>query len=142
MPDRSFRAIFIFSLMLAGMCRAEQRDSHAQSPRQAIIEMFSGSEAQFKQHLTVEMQAKLQEMKSSSAVPLLANARASDPDQFQAFDLGPILFSFNNPEQHERYEVQIESEEARGDEDIMGLSLHLIRNGLEQEIPVAVRFVL
>jgi len=145
MPDRSFRAsfIFIFLLTLAGIGRGEERKHTAQSPRQAIVEMFSGGETQFKQHLTVEMQARLQEMKkTSSAVPLFSNPRPSDPDHFQAFDLGPILFSFNNPEQHERYEVQIESEEARGEEDIMGLSLHLIRNGLEQEIPMAMRFVL
>jgi len=143
MPDRCFRAVFIFLLMLAGIGRGEERNHTVQSPRQAIVEMFSGSETQFKQHLTVEMQGRLREMmKSSSAVPLFSNPRASDPDHFQAFDLGPILFSFNNPEQHERYEVQIESEEARGEEDVMSLSLHLIRNGMEQDIPMAVRFVL
>ena len=142
MPERSSRAIFIFLLMFAGMCRGGERNNAAQSPRQAIVEMFSGSETQFKQHLTVEMQTKLQELtKSSSAAPLFSNPQASDPDHFQAFDLGPILFSFNNPEQHERYEVQIENEEARGDDDSMSLSLHLIRNGMEQEIPMAVRFV-
>jgi hypothetical protein len=89
------------------------------------------------------MQAKLQQMmKESSTVPLLTSARGSDPDHFQVFDLGPILFSFNNPEQHERYEVQIESEEPRGDEDTLGLSLHLVRNGVEQEIPITMRFLL
>jgi hypothetical protein len=123
---------------------AGQQQNHAQSPRQAIIEMFSGGEAQFKKHLTVEMQKKLEEMtgSSSSAAPLQAFTQPSDPDRFQAFDLGPILFSFNNPEQHERYEVQIDSEEPRGDEDFMGLSLHLVRNGVEQETPIAMRLVL
>jgi hypothetical protein len=142
MSDRSFRAIFLF-LMLAGLCWGEQRNANTQSPRQAIVEMFSGGELQFKQHLTLEMQAKLQEMmNSSSPIPLLTGATTSDPDHFQAFDLGPILFSFNNPEQHERYEVQIDTEEPRGDEDIMGLSLHLVRNGIEQEVPIAMRFLL
>ena len=142
MPDRNFRAICIFLLLLAGIGYGEERNNAAQSPRQAVVEMFSGSEAQFKQHLTLEMQARLQELtKSSGAVPFFSNPQPSDPDHFQAFDLGPILFSFNHPEQHERYEVQIENEEARGDDDIMSLSLHLIRNGMEQEIPMAVRFV-
>ena len=135
MFDRSLRLIFML-LIVAGVCAAEQ------SPRQAIVEMFSGGEAQFKKHLTLEMQTKLQEMsKDSSAVPLFASSRPADPDRFQAFDLGPILFSFNNPEQHERYEVQIDSEDPRGDEDILGLSLHLIRNGVEEQIPVAMRFI-
>jgi hypothetical protein len=145
MFDRGLGTIFIL-LLLAGFCRAEERTSTAQSPRQAIIEMFSGGEAQFRKHLTVEMQAKLQEMmkEPSSAVPLQAftTSKTADPDHFQAFDLGPILFSFNNPEQHERYEVQLDSDEPRGDEEIMGLSLHLVRNGIEQEIPIAMRFLL
>jgi len=145
MFERGFRIIFIL-LLLAGICRGEERTNAVQSPRQAIIEMFSGGEAQFRKHLTVEMQAKLQEMMkdASSAVPLqaLATSKTSDPDHFQAFDLGPILFSFNNPEQHERYEVQLDSDEPRGDEELMGLSLHLMRNGIEQEIPVAMRFLL
>jgi len=146
MLHRGFRAVFIVLTILACVCGAEQRNSAAQSPRQAIIEMFSGGETQFRKHLTVEMQRKLEEAmnESSSSVPLqaLTTSKSSVPDHFQAFDLGPILFSFNNPEQHERYEVQIDSEEPRGDEDIMGLSLHLIRNGIEEQIPMAVRFVL
>jgi hypothetical protein len=125
---------------LAAVCAGQQKNQ-PQSPRQAIIEMFSGGEAQFRKHLTVEMQKKLDE---PSAVPLqaFANSNTSDPDRFQAFDLGQVLFSFNNPEQHERYEVQIDSEEPRGDEDVMSLSLHLVRNGAEQETPIAMRFVL
>lgn len=145
MSERGFRIVFIL-LLLASVCRGEERTKAAQSPRQAVIEMFSGGEAQFRKHLTVEMQAKLQEMMKdpSSAVPLQAftNSQAADPDHFQAFDLGPILFSFNNPEQHERYEVQLDTDEPRGDDEIMGLSLHLVRNGIEQEIPVAMHFVL
>jgi hypothetical protein len=146
MLHRGFQAAFISLAIFAGVCGAEQRNSPVQSPRQAIIEMFSGGETQFRKHLTVEMQRKLEEImkESSSAVPLqaLTTSKSSDPDHFQAFDLGPILFSFNNPEQHERYEVQIDSEDPRGGEDTMGLSLHLIRNGIEEEIPMAVRFIL
>ena len=142
---RVWRIVGLF-MVVAGICGAQQKNPAAQSPRQAIIEMFSGGEAQFRKHLTLEMQGKLQEMmgESSSGIPLqaLTTAKPSDPDHFQAFDLGPILFSFNNPEQHERYEVQIDSEDPRGEEDIMGLSLHLLRNGIEEEVPMAVRFIL
>jgi hypothetical protein len=118
-----------------------------QTPRQAIIEMISGGDAHFKKHLTVEMQNKLREMMKDSPSGLgpfqaLTPAHPNDPEKFQAFDLGPILFSFNNPQQHERYEVQIDNEDPRGDEDIMGLSLHLVRKGMEEEMPFVLRFVL
>ena len=147
MSDGKARLIIVLSMVLVGVSPGQQKNSAAQSPRQAIIEMFSGGEATFRKHLTMEMQRKLEAMmreSSSSAIPLQAftTSKSSDPDHFQAFDLGPILFSFNNPEQHERYEVQIDNEDSRGDENVMGLSLHLIRNGIEQEIPMALRFVL
>src|SRR5215470_14702455 len=109
--------------------------------------MFSGGEGPFKKHLTLEMQGKLQELMKGTpeGVPGPLQTLTSQPaggDNFQAFDIGPILFSFNNPQLHERYEVQIDSEDPRGDEDVMGLSLHLARNGVEQPMPMALRFVL
>jgi hypothetical protein len=132
--------------VLAGVCAGQQRSAAAaQSPRQAIIEMFSGGEAPFRKHLTVEMQNKLQAMMTDSpfgALQAFTAARSADPDNFQAFDLGQILFSFNNPQQHERYEVQIDSEESRGEEYVMGLSLHLVRSGVEQETPANFHFLL
>ncbi|HKD83085.1 MAG TPA: hypothetical protein VKH81_25575 [Candidatus Angelobacter sp.] len=122
-----------------------QPNPASQTARQAIIEMFSGGEAAFKKHLTLEMQNKVEEMTrnspSGSPLQMLAALKTSDPDSFQAFDLGPILFSFNNPKQHERFELQIDSEDPRGNEDVMGLSLRLVRNGAEEEMPAGLRFV-
>lgn len=144
--SRRMRAIFLIAALIAALAVASQgqpRTPAAQSPRQAIVEMFSGGENSFKRHLTVEMQQRLQEMAKASPVPLMAfTAQASDPDRFQAFDLGPILFSFNNPEQHERYQLQIDRDEPRGDEDMLGLSLHYVRNGVEQQTPFDFHFVI
>lgn len=137
MTEGRFRLAIIVTAAMVGVLQGQPRNSSAQSPRQALVEMFSGGETQFKRHLTLEMQRKLQEMSKGSpdGIPgqaWPAAARTGDPDRFQAFDLGPVLFSFNNPEQHERYEVQLDSEDPHGDEDVLGLSLHYIRNGVEQ----------
>jgi hypothetical protein len=142
-----FPQTVVLLVILVGVSAGESRTSTAQSPRQAIIEMLSGGEAPFKRHLTVEMQNKLEQMMKDSpsgADPLMAltASQTANPDNFQAFDLGPILFSFNNPAQHERYEVQIDAEDARGEEDVIGLSVHLVRNGMEQETPVKLHLVL
>jgi hypothetical protein len=110
--------------------------------------MFTGGEAPFKKHLTLEMQSRLENLMKGSLDnapnPLQVLAGSNDPvsNKVQSFDLGPILFAFNNPQEHERYEIQIYSEEARGDEHIMGLSLHLMRGGVEQEMPGGLRFIL
>ena len=147
MFDRRFRLAISVAVFLAGGV-AGQHANAEQSPRQAVIEMLSGGEAPFKKHLTVEMQSRLQNlMKGSldnapSPLQLLTGSNTPGSNKFQAFDLGPILFSFNNPQEHERYEVQIDREEPRGDEDTMALSVHLVRGGIEQPTPMGLRFVL
>jgi hypothetical protein len=141
-----FRLAICSAFIFAGIA-AGQRAMHDQSPRQALIEMLSGGEAPFKKHLTLEMQSKLQNLMKSSPdnapSPLLAltGAKSAGANQFQSFDIGPILFSFNNPDEHERYEVEIDSEDQRGEEDTMELSLHLVRNGVEREIPVGLKIL-
>ncbi|MGZ4829368.1 MAG: hypothetical protein ACXV5J_02985 [Candidatus Angelobacter sp.] len=142
-----FRLAICSVLAFAAIAAGQRPVFDEQSPRQALIEMLSGGEAPFKKHLTREMQSKLQNlMKGSpdnapSPLQVLTGASSPGGNKFQSFDIGPILFAFNNPQQHERYEVDIDSEEPRGEEDTMGLSLHLVRNGVEHEIPVGLRFV-
>ena len=139
--------MIVLPAILVFACVVPVRALPAQTPRQAILEMFSGGDAPFKKHLTVEMRRKLDEMTKDSPsgtgpFQLLTSIKTSDPDAFQEFDLGSILFSFNDLQKNERYEVRINSEEQHGDQDIMELSLHLVRNAIEQELPVGLRFVL
>ena len=142
-----FRLAICCAFVFAGIASGQRPVLRDQSPRQALIEMLSGGEAPFKKHLTLEMQSKLQNlMKGSpdnapSPLEVLTGAKSSDANQFQSFDIGPILFAFNNPEEHERYELEIDSDEQHGEEDSMGLSLHLVRNGVEREIPVGLKIL-
>jgi hypothetical protein len=142
-----FRLAICPVLVLAGIAAGQRTVVNEQSPRQALIEMLSGGEAPFKKHLTLEMQSKLQNMMKSSPdnapspLQVLTGVNSPGGTKFQSFDIGPILFAFNNSQEHERYEVEIDSEEPRGEEDIMGLSLHLMRNGVEHEIPVGLHFI-
>src|SRR6478672_5109462 len=112
-----FRLAICSSIILASLASGERHTSIDQSPRQALIEMFSGGEAPFKKHLTLEMQSKLQNLMKSSPDnapnPLLAlaGAKSSGANGFQSFDIGPILFAFSNPDEHQRYEVAIDSDE-------------------------------
>ncbi|HEX3584445.1 MAG TPA: hypothetical protein VH024_00510 [Candidatus Angelobacter sp.] len=141
-----FRLAITLVGVLAGVSAGERTVMNDQSPRQALIEMLSGGEAPFKRHLTVEIQGKLQNiMKASldnapSPLQVLLGVNSS-ANKFQAFDIGPILFAFYNPQEHQRYEIEIDGEDRRGDQDIMELSLHLVRNAVEKEVPGNLRFV-
>ena len=143
-----FRLAACAAVVLAGVTAGQHARAADQSPRQAVIEMFTGGEALFKKHLTQEMQGRLENLMKGSLdnapnpLQVLAGPSAAESGKMQSFEVGAILFAFNNPHEHERYEIQIYSEEARGEEHVMGLSLHLVRGGLEQEMPGALRFIL
>jgi hypothetical protein len=119
-----------------------------QSPRQALLEMLSGRDEDFKKHLTVEVQEKLGDWLKTAApgsanpIQAMNQARAAGGDNLQTFDDGPIFFSLNNPQRNERLEVRIDGDELHGDQDEMQLSLHALRNGVEQEVPVRIRLAL
>src|SRR5215470_16402416 len=117
MLDSRFRLAASVALVLAGVTAGQPAHAADQSPRQAVIEMFSGGEAPFKKHLTMEMQSRLENLMKGSLdnapnpLQALAGSNAPESSKMQAFDAGPILFAFNNPQEHERYEVQIYTEE-------------------------------
>jgi hypothetical protein len=110
--------------------------------------MLAGDETDFKKHLTQEMQAKIEELAKNSSPtnpnPMVAisAARAAGTENMEKFESGPVLFSFNNRQQHERLEIRFDGDELRGEEDIMLLSIHLFREGVEQELPAALHFLL
>jgi hypothetical protein len=110
--------------------------------------MVTGDEAAFKKHLTQEMQSKIDELaKNASAAnpdPMVAiNAtRTAGAENLEKFESGPILLSFNNRQQHERLEIDFDGDDLRGEEDVMLLSVHFFRGGVEQELPAGVHFVL
>jgi hypothetical protein len=147
MFHRRFRRAILLVAVLAGVSAGERTITNDQSPRHALIEMLSGGEAPFKKHLTVEMQGKLQNMMKASLdnapspLQILLGVNSSSGNKFQSFDIGPILFAFYNPQEHQRYEIAIDSEDRRGDQDIMALSLHLVRNAVEKEVPGSLHFV-
>ncbi|HMF89703.1 MAG TPA: hypothetical protein VKL40_03595 [Candidatus Angelobacter sp.] len=121
--------------------------SSPQSPRQAIVEMVTGGEDAFKKHLTLEVQRKLDEVRnnapqgSMSPAQVLLSLEAGDKN-FEAFDVGPVLFSLNNPQERQRWEVRVDGDDLRGDEDEMQLSLHTLRQGAEEEMPLGLRLQL
>ena len=140
--------IVVVLCMLAGVLAAQQKSAEEQSPRQAILEMFSGGEDALKKHLTLEVQEKISELLKGSApggtnpMQAINAAKAAGGRNFESFDAGTILFSLNNSQQHERLEIHIDGDDLHGEEDDMQLSLHAFRSGVEQELPLGLRLLL
>jgi len=149
----SFRSIHTFPLILlclASVPSAAQDTPTVQSPRQAVLEMFSGGDQAFRKHLTDEVRRQLEnaaggkEMSGNGAGLLssISMGAVVSKDSLQTFTDGPILFAVYNPEQHERFEVHIEGDDLHGTEDDMELSFHVLKQGVEQDIPIVFRVLL
>jgi hypothetical protein len=63
------------------------------------------------------------------AIPSLAGEK-----DLQTFDSGPVLFSFS-PSEKQKIEVRIEGDDLSGDLDTMQLSIHVLKDNQEQNIP-------
>jgi hypothetical protein len=147
MSLRKLRGIALLLPALAGFAAAQQRSEvPLQSPRQALIEMFTGGEDKFVRHLTVDVQKKVEELRRNALngelAPLqtLSLIESSKDQKFDAFDYGPILFALHNNNTHERLEIHIDSDNPRADEDDLDLSVHSYRSGIEQPTPIGFGF--
>lgn len=105
-----------------------------QSARQAIIEMVTGGQKAVGKHLTVEVQQLLAKAGGKGAT--LMGVFGSVQGQFgeaQTFETGPVLLSINQPQEHSKVEVRVESDDLSGDEDTIGLSPHVVRENSDQQ---------
>lgn len=137
---RSQSQVLVLLLMsLITAVPAQARNVPAPSPRSALVEMLSGGENNFRKHLTIEVQKKLddllKESTSGTIAPLHALSMVNDGSRkFDAFDYGPILFALNDAANNQRLEIHLDADEAHGDVDDMDVSLHSFHGGVEEEM--------
>ena len=107
-----------------------------QSPRQALIEIFNGGEKALMKHLTVEVQQLFGQTKNQRRVfPLdMFTALRSEPGvEVETYETGPVLLSVNSPKEHKKFEVNVNTDDLRGDQDTLELSFNMFQDGEEQE---------
>ena len=120
----------VFVLLLAASAAAQ-----TQTPRQALIEMFSGRDSKsFERHLPKIMQTRLaaidngarERFSPSSGLPMMGRK-----DDIRWFETGPLLLMTQDA--NSRLEVRIEKENLRGDRDDLELSFSATMNGETHE---------
>ena len=147
--NTSYSSFMALMLMMPGLTWSGQpADASNQGPRQALIEIFSGNPEKLNRHLTEGVQEKfkalLRNAPAGTPNPIQAfvMSTASNGKQTQAFETGPIVFSVNNPETNNRIELHLDSEEFRGEEDEMEVSVHSFHAGVEERMPVHTHLIL
>jgi hypothetical protein len=125
---------------------ADPQTDAAQTPRQALMEMFSNkTPGTFVKHLPAATRAALEK---SGALALMqqysqmASHLSTTPGQsVQTFETGPVMLSGVNSQTGEKYDVTVLNDEARGDEDDIELSFRAYKDGQPQRAPFMPRLI-
>ncbi len=112
-----------------------------QNARQALLEMLFGKPGSFQKHLPKATLAALSEASGGgpsmldqfSMLAALANAPGS---QLQTFETGSTLLSFSDERTHSKFEVNVDNDDLRGEEDEIQLSFHGVKEGQPLPAPV------
>jgi len=126
-----------FVVLFAGLSKAQQ--PAPQNARQALLEMFfSKTPGTFEKHLPLATKAALQAARTKSGLSMLnglsmlTSQMAARGQQLQTFEAGPTLVLFEDPQTHSKFEITVERDDLRGDEDQIDLSFHGSKNGEPQ----------
>jgi hypothetical protein len=126
------------SLVSLSAIAQQPAPSPPQTARQALIEIITGGEKALQKHLTVEVQQALTKNGGGPAAAMLkglGSAGFGARPGMQVFETGPVLLALNEPAEHKKMEVHVESDDLSGEEDILDLSFHTYADGQEQSEP-------
>jgi hypothetical protein len=120
-----------------------------QTARQAVLEMFfSKTPGTFEKHLPQATRAALRKAGSPSGgsmfagLPALTGQLSAHGQQFQTFEAGPTLVLVEDPQTHSKFEITVERDDLRGDEDEIELGFHSSKDGETQTVGAKFRFTL
>jgi len=124
-----------FVVLLTGLSAAQQ--PAPQTARQALLEMFfSKAPGTFEKHLPQATKAALPKAGTSPAFlgefSMLTSQMAARGQQLQTFEAGSTLVEIDDPKFHSKFEITVERDDLRGDEDQIDLFFHVAKNGESQ----------
>jgi hypothetical protein len=105
-----------------------------QTAREAFVEMLTGGDKGLMKHLTAEVQDLLNkpENRSANTLAMFSAMQQQAGSGMQIFPTGSTLLLINEPVQHKKYEVRVDSDDLSGDEDTLQLSIHSFEDGQEK----------
>ena len=116
-----------------------QQAAAPQTARQALIEMFfSKTPGTFVKHLPMATRAALDKAGTVTTLQqysLLASQLQTQGQDLKTFETGSVLLVTENPKLGQKVEVTVESDALSGDQDDIGLSFQVYKNGEAEMTP-------
>ena len=124
--------------LAAGSSPAQQSPA-PQTARQALVEMFfSKTPGTLARHLPAITQAALEKSGAMASVQQYSTFAAQLETQgknLQTFETGPVLMSGDDPKTGQKFEIKVENDALRGDQDDIEISVQAYKDGKAQMSP-------
>jgi hypothetical protein len=140
-----FTCVFVLTSLFAH--RSANAQPAPQTARQALLEMFfSKIPGTFENHLPQATRTALRKAGTTSGASMLNGFSAMTSQltargqQLQTFEAGPTLVLIEDPQAHSKFEITVERDDLRGNEDEIELSFHGSKDGETQTAGVKFRF--
>ncbi|HET7205073.1 MAG TPA: hypothetical protein VFI95_00705 [Terriglobales bacterium] len=136
--------VMLMALVVASFPVSAQNVHSPQSARQALLDMFFGQPGSFEKHLPNATRTALRTAAGNGPSILdqisLFTALAKAPgSHVQTFDTGSTLLAFNDDRTQSKFEVNIEKDDLRADEDEIEVSFQAYKDGQPQSTAVSPR---
>jgi len=127
------------SILCGSSLSAQQSAASTQTARQALMEMFfSKTPGTFVKHLPAVTRAALEKSGALAGLQqysLLATQIQTQQQNVQTFETGSVMLSGEDPKTGQKVEIIVENDALRGDQDDIGLSFQMYKNGQVQRTP-------
>jgi hypothetical protein len=131
---------------LAANAQNEPTPPPAQTPRQALLEMFFGvTPNHLERHLPEVARKAFQQLDTGTGpsvlaeISMMASQARTAGSSFQTFDSGPTLLLAEESPMQQKIEVVVEQDNLVGEENEIDLSFHMYRSGREERLPIIPR---
>src|SRR5579863_7923385 len=140
------RRVVIFSFLCSiGLWAQSAAQPAAQTPRQALMEMFfSKQPGTFLKHLPAVTRATLDKSGALATLQqysMLATQLPTQGKSFQTFETGPVMFSADDPKTGQKVELVVENDTLHGDQDDIEGAVRTYKNNEPQNTPFMPRFL-
>src|SRR6516165_95140 len=129
----------VVAILCAAGSWAQQTEAASQTARQALMEMFfSKTPGTFVKHLPMATRTALEKsglLANLQQYSLMANQLQTHGLNVLTFDAGSVMLAGEDPKSGQRFEITVENDALRGDQDDIDLTFHAYANGQEQRTP-------
>jgi len=126
------------SLLASFAVTGSAQNTNSQTARQALMEMFSKTPGTFLKHLPAVTKAALEKSGAMAQIEqysTLASHMQTQGQNLQTFETGPVMLASEDPKTGQKVEIVVSGDTQHGDEDDIGLSFRVYKEGKLQATP-------